>query len=456
MEAGSEKRAKSIFDSVLKDIKPTPNDVKEMTYNVNRLMERLGKVAGKNVELRVEGSIAKGTYLKGDADVDVFMLFKRGTGKEELEKKAIEYGKKLATDKKDYYRVKYAEHPYVRLYMNSINVNADLVPATKIDNPEELATTVDRTPFHTEFILKNMTGRQKDDTRVLKYLLKMHNIYGAEVKTSGFSGYLCELLIHTFGSLYRLLEYMTIAEDKIVLLPKEKKEGSIEHTKRFNTDFVVIDPVDSNRNVAAGVSRESLARFILVSKLFIRKPSRSIFEQAGSRDAITLSSFIRETNLDVHAVIIKVGEESEDVIWPQLRKTANIICDRASQLGFHIYMHAEALEGREGIMAFIAPKEELGSRVIKGPSASMGNAPLKFIEAHGNASGFIFEGNSINAIERSQCATFMELLKEISKGRQIPERKNMSMDSAKVFSNKSIHAKHAKIIAKQIAKKLQI
>ena len=78
MAPTTEKKAKSIFDSVLKDIKPTPNDVKEMTASVNLLMDKLAAITGKGVELKVAGSIAKGTYLKGDADVDIFMLFKKG------------------------------------------------------------------------------------------------------------------------------------------------------------------------------------------------------------------------------------------------------------------------------------------------------------------------------------------------------------------------------------------
>ena len=456
MASGAEIKAKNIFDSVLKDIKPTKSDIKTMTMHVNYITEKLAKMTGKEVEIRVAGSIAKGTYLKGDADVDIFVLFKKGTSKQTLEKKAIEYGKKLISAKSDYYVIKYAEHPYVRVYLHSIGVNADLVPATKIDNPEELATTVDRTPFHTEFILSNMTERQKDETRVLKALLKAHNIYGAEVKTSGFSGYLCELLIHHFGSLHSLLNYMSRAQDAVVLFPKDRTEGDIGYTKRFHTNFVVIDPVDKNRNVAAGVSQESLSRFILISKKFMEKPSIELFYRRGYDGKGTLSSFIKESSLDVHVMVIRTKPVSEDIIWPQLRKAANMICNRASQLGFRVYLHAEIVNKDEGIMVFVTPKEEIGSRIIKGPKASMGQASLKFMDAHKRAIGFLVEGDSINVIERSECRTFSELLSSVSRGKQVHIKNGASVKGAKIFLNKSIPQKHASLLYRELAKKLSV
>ncbi len=459
MASVTENKAKSVFSSVLKEIKPTKNDINSITANVNLLMNRLAKIAGKGVELQVAGSIAKGTNLRGDADIDIFMLCKKGTSKSAMEKMAISYGKKLIHGKPDHYSIKYAEHPYVRLYLNSIGINADLVPATKIESPEELATTVDRTPFHTQFILSYMTDKQKDDTRVLKYLLKAHNIYGAEVKVGGFSGYLCELLIHCFGSLYQLLDYMSNAKEAIVLVPKKKAEGDFEYTKKFNSKFVVIDPVDPNRNVAAGVSTESLSRLIIVSKLFIAKPSESFFY--GKKESLQdtrklLASFAKESMLDIHVLTVKVGNISDDVAWPQLRKAAEMIIDRAQHLGFRIYVHAESIHDGTGIITFLAPVETIGSRIIKGPKASMGKAPLKFIEAHRNAHGFIFDKETVNALERNGCSTFGELLTGISRGKQVILKKGISLKGAKVFANSGIPKEYSDPVYIELREKLRI
>ena len=194
-----------IFEKVLKDIKPSASEVADLTHKVNELMELLAKIVPKTVELRVAGSIARGTNLKGAGDVDIFMLFNKKIERDRIVKLGLEYGKKVLQKKKGRYEIKYAEHPYVRLYLDSLGMKADLVPAFKIDDVSEMGTTVDRTPLHTEFINSHLSTKQRDEVRLLKYLLKAHGIYGAEVKINGFSGYLCELLVHHYGSLQNLL-----------------------------------------------------------------------------------------------------------------------------------------------------------------------------------------------------------------------------------------------------------
>jgi len=47
--------------------------------------------------------------------------------------------------------------------------------------------------------------------------LKANNIYGAESARSGFSGYVCELLIIYFKGFYNLLEYFEVAKPKVVI-----------------------------------------------------------------------------------------------------------------------------------------------------------------------------------------------------------------------------------------------
>jgi len=49
----------------------------------------------------------------------------------------------------------------------------------------------------------------------------MHHIYGAEVKVKGFSGYLSELLVYTFGSLIDLFETLQI-QASFGIIPAER------------------------------------------------------------------------------------------------------------------------------------------------------------------------------------------------------------------------------------------
>ncbi len=278
MDMATKKKAEQIFNRVIKIVKPSNNEIQNSIKCANEIMGMLKGIVGKEVELRVVGSLAKATNLRGSADIDIFMLFKKTLHKEDITKKGLEYSRALCKARKNTkYEIKYAEHPYAKLHLDDYGINVDIVPAYKLDNISEMGTAVDRSPLHTEFINSNLNDKQRDDVRVLKYLLKSHGIYGAEVRIKGLSGYLCELLIHQFGSLIGLLEYMSSVKLPVCLKPLNRSVAYDESIKKkFTSEFIVIDPVDENRNVAASVSSEALAKFALISKMFISEPNISL------------------------------------------------------------------------------------------------------------------------------------------------------------------------------------
>ena len=49
-------------------------------------------------------------------------------------------------------------------------------------------------------------------------------------------------------------------------------------TKKFDTPIVIIDPIDSNRNLGAAISIENVGKFVLVCRAFMKKPSLSFFK----------------------------------------------------------------------------------------------------------------------------------------------------------------------------------
>src|SRR5271157_5080548 len=206
MRAEKEKTARAVFERVLRNIKPSRKELKESVHSVNMLMERLKKVMPREIEARVVGSVVRGTQLRGDSDVDIFLLFSKTHTREKITRDGMEYAKRIVKKKGERYEIKYAEHPYVRVYLDDIGVKADIVPAFKIDNIEDMGTAVDRSPMHADFMSKHLSEKQRDEVRLLKHLLDVHDIYGAEIAIGGFSGYLCELLVLHYGSLPKLLE----------------------------------------------------------------------------------------------------------------------------------------------------------------------------------------------------------------------------------------------------------
>jgi len=106
---------------------------------------------------------------------------------------------------------------------------------------------------------KSLTTKMRDEVRILKTFLKSNGIYGAEIAKQGFSGYVSEVLILNFGSFENTIKSISsIKENQII--------GKT--TKKFGTSIVIIDPIDSNRNLAAAISNENVGKFILVSRGF--------------------------------------------------------------------------------------------------------------------------------------------------------------------------------------------
>src|SRR5581483_3291449 len=175
----------------LQRVKPTPEEAQHTVERAERLLGRLRdalaerKLRGKPM---LVGSVAKDTYLRSNVDLDAFVLFPMDVPRESLETWGLDLGRATLDDPEE----KYAEHPYTHGLFEG--VKADVVPAYEIADVSQRMTAVDRTPFHTRFVLRRMSREQRDQVRLLKAFMKGVGVYGAEAKTHGFSGYLCELL----------------------------------------------------------------------------------------------------------------------------------------------------------------------------------------------------------------------------------------------------------------------
>ncbi len=457
MEKTSSEIKERIFAKVLEEIKPSELEIRQTTANVNRLMGAIKSVVPRSVEVMVVGSIARGTFLKGDSDVDIFMLFDKSMKRDKIVKLGLEYGKKVAKKEKGRFEIRYAEHPYVRLFIESIGMRADLVPALKIDDISDMETTVDRTPMHTEFVNSNLSSRQRDNVRLLKYLLKAHGIYGAEVKTEGFSGYLCELLIHHYGSLQNLLKSASRFKLPLIIEPKTKKELSESSLiNKFNSNFIVIDPVDSNRNVAAGVSITSLARLVLVAREFERKPDIKLFYGKGfskSESDSAISKLFMPSGLDIFIILCNMPKKSEDVIYPQLRRMNLQIRNHIQKNGFTVYLATQLISKEKGLMVFVAPKQILGSKLIKGPDVFIANASSSFIKKHRNAIGFTISDSTIYALENTKYKSINDVLQALPAS--MLKHNDVDLSKSKLIINE-MPKEHSEAVYSEIIKKLSI
>ncbi|BBG23580.1 CCA tRNA nucleotidyltransferase [Sulfuracidifex tepidarius] len=359
-------------DEVLRRIKPSKEDEAKIKSHLSPILERI-----KDMEFQIQGSFAKGTWLRGSSDVDVFIFFDK-----DMKGRMEEIVKGLESRMRGYdTEMAYAEHPYLIVRDGFIEV--DLVPAIKVEKGSSIVTAVDRTPFHTRFVNSNLTEEQKDDVRVLKQFMKGIGVYGAEIKVMGFSGYICELLVIKYGSFEEVLRQASLWKSQV-------KIEIVKGEKGFDDPLVIIDPVDPKRNAAAAVSMKSLGTFSLASRTFLKKPSLEYFfpdEVEGKPLG------------DVLMVEIDVKEKvSSDILWGQVSKSVDRIKKDLSTNGFRVIDVQAWEEGQKVVVGVQLQERIIGEFYAQpGPFFYM-NGVEDFVKENENV--WIGEEGRLYAIKR--------------------------------------------------------
>ena len=222
-------------------------------------------------EITLGGSFAKGTWLRSSADIDFFLAFPVDFPREKLEGETIKLLQHVMRDFE--IKLRFAEHPYVEAFVEGARVN--LVPCYKVEKGK-WQSAVDRSPYHAEYVKANFDQSKRSETRLMKKFAKGIGVYGAEVKTQGFSGYVCEVLILKFSNFVSVLEYFS-KSSKGDLISIEPFDSDL--VKSFSSPVIILDPVDSTRNLGSAISNINLSKMILASRAFLARPSLSYLHQ---------------------------------------------------------------------------------------------------------------------------------------------------------------------------------
>ena len=315
-------------DVLARSLRPT---AEEREYICGVAQKLVAAINGSGeAEGMVVGSIARDTWVKGDRDLDVFMLFSPAMPREALEKEGLALARTIAHLYTNQYHEKYAEHPYINACIDGIDV--DLVPCYKVLSAAAIQSAVDRTPFHTRYITEKINGLI-DDVLLVKQFSKAGGIYGSDQMTEGFSGYLCELLILHYGGFAGLLQ---AAAD---WRPHQLIDIEKHAAKKFDEPLVMIDPVDPRRNVAAAVSLDRMAGFIELARGYIEEPDEQFFilprPHPITRDQLASLLFTRGTCL--YAITFATPPYIEEIVVPQLKRSVQAICEHLERNAFPVH-----------------------------------------------------------------------------------------------------------------------
>ena len=370
---------------VLKKIKPKPEEEIEIKNFSQKLLITINTVLEtNNVKARAEvhGSVAHGTWLSGERDVDVFIILETNYDRRTLSSVL----NLLRSNIEGEYVEAYAEHPYLKASIDGYQV--DLVPCFEIEEGMSIISSTDRTPLHTMYLRDRLSKEMMDEVRLLKQFMKGVGVYGAEIKVGGFSGYLCELLILKYGSLIGLLKASSKWEkfEVIKLEPLNKEEETV---KRFKDSLILLDPIDSTRNVASALTQSSFWNFVAAAQRFQDDPKLNYFFKAkidSNPDAIKDLIHSRETDI-LFLIIEEAKAEVPDSLWGQLLKSRLALESLFSKNDF-VVLRSSVWSNEESRHIFIFELESNSIPSVElhmGPPVNMKANSDSFIASHMNS-----------------------------------------------------------------------
>ena len=372
---------KKLLEQVLKKITPGKQERKKQSALAEKVMGRIRKTGGKHVDVMLCGSNARDTHLKGDNDLDIFVLFPEKLSRQEFEEAGIRIGKQVFRGHK--WEKAFSEHPYIRGEIEGFEV--EIVPSYRVSSAESKQSAVDRSPFHNEYLKKRLLGGKKGEARLLRQFLKGIKCYGADTKANSIPGYVVELLILEYGSFMNAIKAISEWKQGEVI-DLEKYWGGEEARRLFpDAALAVIDPVDRNRNVAAALSFNQFSRMVAASRAFLKKPSRAFF--FGKKERPWPVPKLRAMLQKKELIAVRLGFPKKalaDVVWGQIQRLARKAEKQMILNGFNVIRSEAWTDEKDTIvLLFQVESRHLQKSMAKqGPFVTDEKNSKAFLNAH--------------------------------------------------------------------------
>jgi len=251
---------------ILKNILPKVDELDILKDETNNFVKKFNNL--KYVTPIVGGSYAKGTSLSGNKEIDLFIKFDYN---KYSNKDISSELKKLLNRKKIKFEIIHGSRDYFHFFSKGILF--EIIPVLDIKNYKYAENVTDISPLHVSYVKKNTNIKLKNDIRLLKQFCKANRLYGAESHIRGFSGYVLEVLVIYYGSFNKLLNSVKKWSSKEILDPAKHYSSKNEIllnliNSKKSSPLIIIDPVQKNRNIAAGLSDKSFNDFINLIKKY--------------------------------------------------------------------------------------------------------------------------------------------------------------------------------------------
>ena len=378
-----------VLASASRLVTPSAREDATLAATARKVLKRVQVAANRFKEVKgihLGGSFAKGTWLPGDVDLDIFVRIAPNIEDRLFERIGLTVGEEAV---KGYpHGKKYAQHPYTEATVDRVKVN--IVPCYDVKRGQ-WKSAADRSLFHVKFVNDNMGDNDKLQVRFLKRFMKTVGVYGAEIENEGFSGYASEVLVYSHGSFEGVLAYFA----------KLKMEDG--------KPFSLKDPVDSDRELATAISLETLARMVLASRAFLEEPELAYFKRISRKARSGITGRLYSIRFDHPAL-------SEDTLWGELKKSARQIARHAEAQGFAIARYAAVSNNKDKSAVILLPEfdelPEVAERL--GPKVDLAEEVKRFVAKNSGKSELIWAGEDgkVHLLQKRKFTKLGRLLEE--------------------------------------------
>lgn len=263
---------KQLLEKIRKELRPDKKHiqvVEKIILQINSLL----KEKGIKATCVKGGSTAKGTFIKDDYDVDLFVRFNYNDYKD---KKLSDILEQVLKKKFKIERV-HGSRDYFQIKGEFL---IEIVPVLNITDYCKAMNVTDMSPLHVEYVKKKVSEKQRDDIRLAKQFCKATKVYGAESYIKGFSGHILDLLVVQYGSFEELIKNASKWGEKVIIdVEKHHKDPMAKlNDSKLHSPLVIVDPVQPDRNAAAALNKEKFELFKQACKKFLEAPSKEFFK----------------------------------------------------------------------------------------------------------------------------------------------------------------------------------
>ncbi|MFC3958897.1 CCA tRNA nucleotidyltransferase [Halovivax cerinus] len=388
MSIDGDDRLADVLSTVLARVEPDADERAAMQAVAADLLERAEAAVTErhpDADVMLVGSTARDTWISGDRDVDVFVRFPPAVDRETLERDGLAVGHETLPGGHE----EYAEHPYVTGERDGFAV--DVVPCYRLDDATDIRSAVDRTPFHTTYLQERLDEDLAGSVRLAKAFLKAIGVYGSDLRTRGFSGYLTELLVLEYGGFRPLIEAAADWHPPVRLDPEDhgetasSRESDAGDAERpFDDPLIVIDPTDPGRNVAAVCSAENVARFQHYARALLADPGLDQFEsdEPAPLAPADLEAVLADRATTPVAIRLDAPDLVDDQLYPQLERSRAGLVDALNRRGFDVCRSDAWADDSAVLWAELAVAERPAVEHHEGPPVAVREHATDFFDAY--------------------------------------------------------------------------